>query len=217
MELLISEIVTDKRRSRISLWQKVISFLSHSGRTVFAKTGVRLASSEAYLKRAETPEQVNRRAEHFLNDHGNAILRLAYSYLHSMTEAEDVLQDTLIRVLDANPSFESPAHEKAYLMTAAANVAKNRIVYNKRRGTDELNEELVAEEREDLSFVWEAVKSLPEHYREVVHLFYQEGYSTAEIAKLLDRKESTVRSDLKRGREKLKEILKEEYDFGEIS
>lgn len=171
-------------------------------------------STEAFRRNGDTADAESRRAEHFLKDYGNAILRLAYSYVHNMADAEDVLQDTLIRVLEANPVFENAAHEKAYLLTAAANVAKNRIAYNNRRETDELNEELVAKEQEDLAFVWEAVKSLPEVQREVVHLFYQEGYTTAEIAKILGRKESTVRSDLKRGREHLKEILKEEYDFG---
>ena len=91
---------------------------------------------------------------------------------------------------------------------------KNKIEYNKRRETDELNEELAGEEKQDLSFVWEAVKKLPDTAREVIHLFYEEGYQTAQIAEILGRKEATVRSDLKRGREKLKEILKEEYDFG---
>lgn len=49
--------------------------------------------------------------------------------------------------------------------------------------------------------------------REAVHLFYHEGCSTAQIAKMLDRNESSVRSDLRRGRERLKAILKEEYDY----
>ena len=54
---------------------------------------------------------------------------------------------------------------------------------------------------------------LPEKYAEVVHLFYAEGLSTKEIAEILGRKETTVRSDLLRGRERLKNILKEAYDF----
>jgi len=155
----------------------------------------------------------NTRAEHFMDAYGNAILRLAYSYVHNMEDAEDVLQDTLIRVLQADPEFESEAHEKAYLLKTAANLAKNKIEYNKRRETDELNEELVSQGKEDLSFVWEAVKKLPDTSREVIHLFYEEGYQTSQIAEILGRNESTVRSDLKRGRERLKEILKEEYDF----
>lgn len=76
-----------------------------------------------------------------------------------------------------------------------------------------LREELTAEDRADLSFVWEAVKSLPETAGAVLHLYYYEGCKAAEIAQILGRSESTVRSDLKRGRERLREILKEEYDF----
>ena len=95
-------------------------------------------------------------------------------------------------------------------------MSKNRIDYNKVRATDELSDTLKAEKREDLSFVWDAVRSLPVPFREVINMFYYEGYSTAEISRMLDRKESTVRSDLRRGRLKLKEILKEACDFEEI-
>lgn len=167
---------------------------------------------EARMRQAET----NGRAEMILTRFGDSILRYAYTYLHNMSDAEEVLQDTLMQFLKTAPEFESENHEKAWLLRVAANLSKNRIRYNKLRETDELNEELVAEEREDLSFVWEAVKSLPVKYREMIHLFYHEGYQTAQIAKVLGRNESTVRSDLRRGREKLKEVLKGEYDFEEI-
>ena len=146
---------------------------------------------------------------------GSRILRLAYSYVHNMQDAEEILQDTLIKLLDFAPEFESAEHEKAWLLRVAANLSKNRIEYNKLRDTDELKDELVAEEREDLSFVWEAVKSLPENYREVIHLFYEEGYQTDDIADLLGESGANIRTKLKRARAKLKEILKEEYDFGE--
>lgn len=167
---------------------------------------------EARMRQAET----NGRAEMILTRFGDSILRYAYTYLHNMSDAEEVLQDTLVQFLKTAPEFESENHEKAWLLRVAANLSKNRIRYNKLRETDELNDELIAEEREDLSFVWEAVKSLPVKYREVIHLFYHEGYQTAQIAKVLGRNESTVRSDLRRGREKLKEVLKGEYDFEEI-
>ena len=159
--------------------------------------------------------EINRQAEHILDEHGSSILRLAYSYLHNMSDAEEVLQDTLLRFLKTAPTFENSTHEKAWLLRVAGNLSKNRIDYNKVRATDELSDTLKAEKREDLSFVWDAVRSLPVPFREVIHLFYYEGYSTAEISRMLDRKESTVRSDLRRGRLKLKEILKA-CDFEEI-
>ena len=130
-----------------------------------------------------------------------------------MSDAEDILQDTLLKYMQSAPVFENTQHEKAWLLCVASNLCKNKLYYNKIRETDELLETLTAEEREDLSFVWNAVKKLPEKYREAIHLYYEEGYSTREISRILNRRESTVRSDLKRGRERLKEILKEEYDF----
>lgn len=153
------------------------------------------------------------RAGIIIDRYGNNILRMAYSYLHNMSDAEDILQDTLIQFIKTDPSFESAEHEKAWLLRVAANLSKNKIQYNKQRETDELAEELTGEEKDDLAFVWDAVKELPSNLREVVHLFYQEGYATREIAEILGRNESTVRSDLKRGRDKLKIILKEAYDF----
>ena len=182
------------------LWREITAF--------FARAALFISSGQS-----ERAESVNAQAERLLDTYGNAVLRMAYSYLHNMTDAEDIVQDTMIRFLNAAPAFESPAHEKAWLLRVAANLSKNRIAYNKIRQSDELNEEITAEEAEDLSFVWEAVKQLPPTQSEVVHLFYHEGYSTAEIAGLLKRKEATVRSDLKRARERLRAILKEAYDF----
>lgn len=160
--------------------------------------------------KAKTDEEIGRA----FDLHGNSILRLAYSYLHNMEDAEDILQETLLRYMNKAPAFENDSHEKAWLLRVAANLSKNRIDYNNIRKTDELSEELVAGEKTDLSFVWEAIKGLSENQREVIHLFYQEDYTTAQIAEILNEKESTVRSHLKRGRDKLKEILKEEYDLG---
>ena len=98
-------------------------------------------------------EELNRRAEELLDRHGNAILRYAYSYLHNMSDAEEVLQDTMIQFLKAAPQFDGPSHEKAWLLRVAGNLSKNRLDYNARRSTDELKEELAAQGREDLSFV----------------------------------------------------------------
>lgn len=169
--------------------------------------GVRLSAADR--------EQINAQAERLLEQHGNSVLRLAYSYLHNMADAEEILQESLIQFLKTAPRLENERHERAWLLRVAANLSKNRIAYDRLRRTDELDETLAAEEREDLSFVWEAVKSLPVRDREVIHLFYYEGFSTGEIARILGQKETTVRSRLMRGREKLKRVLKEAYDFGE--
>ena len=66
-----------------------------------------------------------------MEKHGDRILRVAYSYLHNMEDAEDILQDTLIKYMQSSPEFNGPEHEKAWLITVASNLSKNKIKYNK--------------------------------------------------------------------------------------
>lgn len=171
------------------------------------------AAADEQSARKAYDAQADAQAERVFRQYGNNILRCAYMYLRSMEEAEDVLQETMIKYLDSPHNFNGDEHEKAWLLRVAANLSKNRLAFGKRHPSDELDETLAAEHREDLSFVWEAVKSLPVKYREAIHLFYYEGFSAAQTAKILGKNESTVRSLLKRGREQLKTVLKEAYDF----
>ena len=192
---------------KIFLWMRKICHLIKA--SLFLKTG----NAFDQVQVAESKETGVTDVEDALGRYGDSILRLAYSYLHNMSDAEDILQETLIKYMEADRKFESDVHKKAWLLRVAANLSKNKIDYNRIRQTDELEDTLVMEEREDLSFVWDAVKKLPEKYLEVIHLFYYEGYQTKEISKILSRNESSVRSDLKRGRERLKDLLREAYDF----
>lgn len=150
-----------------------------------------------------------------LRRHGDAILRLAFSYLHRRDEAEDVLQDTLLQYIQKAPPFSSREHEKAWLLRVAANLSKNRLSYWKRHPQEELSDLLPGEgESPQLSAVWDCVRALPPRYRAVVHLYYYEQYTTVEIARLLGKKESTVRSLLARARGLLREGL-EGDDLGD--
>ena len=127
-----------------------------------------------------------------LEAYGDAILRLAYSYLRSRTDAEDVLQDTLVQYLTGRPEFAGPEHEKAWLMRVAINLCKNQLSAPWKRRWEELDEDQPCFDQEE-SAVLGAVNGLPVKYREVTHLYYVEGYSTAEIASLLGRGEGAVR------------------------
>lgn len=180
-------------------------------------SAVKMESNKKVIPMQETlrSAQINQQAGRLMESYGNSVLRLAYSYLHNMSDAEDVLQDALIQFLRTQPKFESTEHEKAWFLRVAINISKNKITYNRIRRTDELSETLAVAETEDLAFVWDAVKQLPAKYSEVVHLYYHEGYSTAQIASLLSKNDATVRSLLLRARKKLKDVLKEVYDFEE--
>ncbi len=149
-----------------------------------------------------------------LDLYGDSLYRLACSYLKNEADAQEVVQDTVIQLLRYDPDFSGDAKkEKGWLMKTAANLSRNRLRALKAHPPEELNEAFAAAETSDLKFVWEAVASLPVRYRELIHLYYQEGYTTKELAELTGRREATIRSDLHRAREQLKTILKESYDF----
>ena len=202
--------------ARETPWHRIQWLLLQLVSCVWQSHILRFAVAE--VKKQEEAESTGKtavymQAEEIMDRYGDTLLRYAYSYLHNMSDAEEILQDTLIQFMKSAPTFTSEQHRKAWLLRVAGNISKNRISYNTIRQTDELKDELVQEEREDLTFVWDAVKQLPVKYREAIHLFYYEGYSTAQIAQILQKNEATVRSLLARGRKQLKKVLKEAYDF----
>lgn len=141
--------------------------------------------------------------------YGSMVYRLACAQLRSRPDAEDVFQEVFLRYHRASPAFDSEEHRKAWLLRVTANCAKSALSAPWRRRTVPLEDVYACTSPEESS-VAEALARLPAKYRAVVHLFYYEGYSTEEIARVLDRRPSTVRAQLTRARQKLGELLKEE-------
>lgn len=148
-----------------------------------------------------------RKTEDALSRHGKRILALAYSYLQNREDAEDVLQETMIRYLRSGREFNDEEHEKAWLLTVAANLSKNIIRSRSREGgpvPDELTAEGIPEESIALK---DAVAKLPDIYREVIQLFYYQDLTIAETAAVLGEKESTVKSRLRRAKGLLGRVM----------
>jgi RNA polymerase sigma factor (sigma-70 family) len=149
----------------------------------------------------------NGEVERVLSAYGPQLLHLAYSYLHCQADAEDVLQDTLVQYMRASPQFPDEARRKAWLYRVAANLCKNRLRAPAQK-TAELPEDYPSDGIPEESIgLYQAVNALPVKYREVVHLFYYEDATTAQIAEMLGKRETTVRSLLFRARQLLREEL----------
>ena len=151
-------------------------------------------------------------AERLVNTYSDLILRLSYTYLKNTQDAEDICQTVFLKLLTSGQTFDSPAHEKAWIIRATANACKDTMRNAFRRRTVAL--EAVAETPAPMApenDVLEAVMALPENYREAVYLYYYEGYSVREIAGLLGRSEAAVTAHLSRGRHKLRTTLGGEY------
>ena len=145
-----------------------------------------------------------------------AVYRLAYARTGSRADAEDVMQEVFLRLVKAGPDFDNEEHAKAWLLRVASNCANDLFRLPWRRREEPLDENLSAPERPEEGIVTQAVLSLPARYRIPIHLYYYEGYSVAEIARILGRSEGTVKSRLFRARDLLRNQLREEEDGGQI-
>ena len=149
--------------------------------------------------------------------YADRIFSAAFSVCRSRADADDVVQDTLIRYYSLSKDFESEAHLKAWLLRVAINRAKDITSSFWHRNTvdwEDCMDQLEFAEPKD-SGLFEAVMRLPEKYRTVIHLFYYEGYAVEELAGILRCPKGTVKSQLNRGRKLLKNMLQEEWNDDE--
>jgi RNA polymerase sigma factor (sigma-70 family) len=143
-----------------------------------------------------------------LKRHGNTVLRVAFSYLKNMPEAEDVYQEVFIKLLEETNVFQNEEHEKAWLIRVTMNLCKNHLKSFWKNRILPLEDNMFMEEDIPNGIdVFNAVMSLKVKYRTVIHLFYYEGYTTSEISKLTGLSEAAVRTSLCRGRKILSNKL----------
>ena len=171
----------------------------------------REGTEEGKEKRMEKRQQSSE--ERVIEEYSDMVYRLAFSRTGTKQDAEDVYQEVFFRYLRKHPAFESEEHRKAWLLRVTANCANSFLTSPWRKRRAELPEDLPFEDRRNQE-LYQELMQLPGKYREVIHLFYYEELSVEEIAKVLSRKPSTIRTQLTRAREMLRRVMKEEdYEF----
>lgn len=141
--------------------------------------------------------------------YGDMVRRLCLVHLKNPADTEDIFQNVFLKYVLSPVVFESPEHEKAWLIRVTLNACRDLVKSFFRSRTVSLEElldqpaPLLEEHRE----VLEAVLALPRKYRDAVYLHYYEGYTAAEIGKLLGKNTNTVYTLLTRAREQLRKTL----------
>ena len=150
-----------------------------------------------------------RRDEEIVARQGPRVYRLAFAQLRSKADAEDVFQEVFLRYVEKLPEFESPEHEKAWFLRVTLNCCRSlwRSAWHKR--SVPLDENLPFETRDQWGLHQELLR-LPKKYRAVLHLFYWEDMSTAEIAKVTGSTPAAVRKQLERARGMMEELIEKE-------
>lgn len=142
--------------------------------------------------------------------------RVAFMQMKGHADAEDALQEVFVRLLKYQPQFENKEHERAWFVRTTMNICRDILKSKWHSSTVSLDRIPELSEYEKKYFrlpyvkedetLW-TVLELPEKYKSCLYFFYYEDYSVKEIAQLLKIPENTVKTNLRRGRELLKETL----------
>lgn len=132
--------------------------------------------------------------------HGDRLFRLCFVLLGSSADAEDAVQETLLKYLQSAPIFETAEHEKAWLLRVAANHCRDVYRRRTRHPQTSLEELDLAAPGTESRELLDALMTLPEKFRVVLVLHYVEGYRVEEVAKIIGRTPSAVKMRLQKGR-----------------
>ena len=134
------------------------------------------------------------------------VFRLALSYLYNCQDAEDVCHSVFLTLVEKDITLY-PGSEKAWLLKCAANACKDQLRSFWKQNREALQDNMVFTDDRDRE-LWAVVGTLPPKYRAVVHLYYYEGYSQEEIAKILGITRTAVQTRMQRARQSLEKELK---------
>lgn len=149
------------------------------------------------------------------NLYKNDIYRLAFSYTKNFADSDDITQNVFVKFYNKFNSFSNKDYIKKWLIKVTVNECKTLFLSAWKRKIlpfTEKEENIIYQEnaRNDLL---KNVFELPKKYRIVVYLNYYEDYKIKEISELLNITESSIQTQLLRAREKLREILKEDFNY----
>ena len=152
----------------------------------------------------------NYNIETILDMYGNMLFRLCIIILGNSNDAEDVIQETLIKYIQKAPAFKNIEHEKAWLITVATNKCRDILRFKKRYPMIDINE--IKEFTKDTSDsgILDILMTLPDKFRIVLILYYVEGYKIEDIASIIGKTKSAVKMRLQKGRRLLRELYQKE-------
>lgn len=146
------------------------------------------------------------------DEYYDMVWRICLVRFANIHDACDATQETFLRLMNYDKSFRSKEHEKAWLIRTAVNYCKDVMKSSRRKNEICMDSakppegEIVPHESAE---VYETMMELPEKYRVILYLYYYEGYSLKEIAKMLGTNASTLRSRFARAKEVMREYLEE--------
>ena len=154
-------------------------------------------------------------------EYGNELVRLAFSYVKDAEIAKDIVQNTFVKCYKNLDSFRFDAQIKTWLYRITINECKDYLkswnykmvqvksfIHETAKSILPSTEKTVIDKFNNEE-IKSTISSLPKVYREVVYLYYYNSLSTEEIAKVLDIPSNTVKTRLRRAKQRLHTVIKE--------
>ena len=149
-------------------------------------------------------------AERLARTYADPILRLSYTYLKNTHDAQDICQTVFVKLLTEPREFESPEHERAYILRMAANACKDLLKSPWHQRSESLDQGMqVPAPQESDGSVLEAVNQLPEKERMTILLRYFKGLTQERTARVLGVSQVQISRLERRGLERLRKSLPE--------
>ena len=146
--------------------------------------------------------------EEIFQKYGEMMYKLCIVMLKKTYDAEDTVQDALIKYMLKKPLFETYEHEKAWLIRVTINLCKDKLRFYKQHPYINIETIKTTYPEDSIdSQIFDVLLELPSKYKTVLFLYYVEGYKFFKISKILKITESTVKKRLERGRNLLKKNL----------
>ena len=153
-------------------------------------------------------------AERVIGCYADTVRRICFMHLKKTEDVEDAFQEVFLKYILHEREFESHAHEKAWLIRVAINVCKDMLKNPFRKricSIEDVNIKPFTLQNNE-SGLLDCILAMPSKYKDVIYLFYYEGYSAVEIAAIMRRKENTIYTWLDRARKQLKEQLESDLN-----
>lgn len=154
--------------------------------------------------------------EELVNTYSKMVFQIAYQNCFIKSNAEDITQEVIIKLWKNIEKFKTEEHLKSWLIRVTINTSidNNRYYKNKKETQLVKNDDDYFEK--EYHGLLEELKKLKPIKRNIIYLYYYQGYKIKEISKILNINANTVNTNLARAKKELKNILEEGGEYYEV-
>lgn len=149
--------------------------------------------------------------QNMIQQYGDMLFRISIFMLGNEADAEDAVQETVLRYMQKAPVFNGSEHKKAWLIKVITNQCRDMMRFRTNHPQISIEDLQNCVQNPESTGIVEALMTIPEKFKIVMLLYYVEEYRIDEIAGIINKSSSAVKMRLQKGRKLLEEKYRKEY------